>query len=152
MLTMPLIAVLLLVPAPVAATAAQCHHGRLTGQVTLVRDGDTIVVGTMPIRLNGLAAPEGDEPGGAAAAKAMVELVDGRTLQCELNGEKTHDRCVGICYLEGKDISAEMVRQGLARDCPRFSGGRYRVIEAAATKGGATIARTYPLPGYCRQR
>jgi len=29
----------------------------------------------MPIRLNGLAAPEGDEPGGAAATQAMLELV-----------------------------------------------------------------------------
>jgi hypothetical protein len=48
-----------------------------------------------------------------------------------LNGERTHDRCVGVCYLEGVDISAEMVRRGVARDCPRFSGGRYRVIEAS---------------------
>jgi hypothetical protein len=81
-----------------------------------------------------------------------AHLVDGRTLRCELNGQQTHDRCVGICYLDGKDISAEMVRQGVARDCPRFSGGRYRIIEAGATKDGATIARIYPLPGYCRAR
>jgi endonuclease YncB( thermonuclease family) len=70
------------------------------------------VVGTMPIRLNGLAAPEGDEPGGASATQAMVELVDGRTLRCQINGEQTHDRCVGMCYLEDKDISAGMVRWG----------------------------------------
>jgi hypothetical protein len=31
-------------------------------------------------------------------------------------------------------------------------GGRYRVIEAGATKDGATIARTYRLPGYCTPR
>ena len=54
----------------------------------------------------------------------MIELVEGRTLRCELNGERTHDRCVGVCYLEGVEISAEMVRQGVARDCPRFNGGR----------------------------
>ena len=57
--------------------AEQCPRGTLTGQVTFVRDGDTIVVGTMPIRLNGLAAPEGDEPGGDVATQAMVELVAG---------------------------------------------------------------------------
>jgi endonuclease YncB( thermonuclease family) len=45
-----------------------------------VRDGDTVEVGGLPIRLSGLAAPEWDEPGGAAARKAMVELVDGHTL------------------------------------------------------------------------
>jgi hypothetical protein len=40
------------------ADAAKCPRGSLTGPVTHVRDGDTIVVGSMPIRLNGLAAPK----------------------------------------------------------------------------------------------
>jgi len=48
-----------------------------------VRDGDTIVVSSMPIPLIGLAASEGDEPGGVATTSTMVELVDGRTLRCE---------------------------------------------------------------------
>ena len=142
---------LLLVTAS-AAIASPCPRGTLTGQVTFVRDGDTIVVGTMPIRLNGLAAPKGDEPGGDAATQAMVELVLARTLDCELDGKQTHDRCVGICYLDGADISAEMVRQGVARDCPRFSAGRYRGVETQAAAAGATIKASYPLPGYCRER
>jgi endonuclease YncB( thermonuclease family) len=131
------------------ADAAKCPRGTLTGQVTHVRDGDTIVVGSMPIRLNGLAAPEGDEPGGAAATQAMLELVQGRTLRCELDGERTHDRCVGVCYLNGEDIAEVMVREGLARDCPRFSAGRYAEAERQAASGGSTIRVTYPLPGYC---
>jgi micrococcal nuclease len=109
-----------------------------------------IVVGTLPIWLNGLAAPEWDEPGGDAAMDAMTKLVEGRTLRCELNGERTHDRCVGVCYLEGVDISAEMVRRRVARDCPRFIGGRYRLIETQAAAAGATVGRMYRLPGYCR--
>jgi micrococcal nuclease len=148
-LSRSLVVALLLVTAT-AATAAPCQRGAWTGQVTFVRDGDTIEVRGSPIRLNGLAAPEWDEPGGDAAMAAMIELVAGRTLRCELNGERTHDRCVGVCYLEDVDISAEMVRRGVARDCPRFSGGRYRVIEAQAAADGATIGRTYRLPGYCR--
>jgi endonuclease YncB( thermonuclease family) len=79
------------------AEAAECPRGTLAGEVTYVRDGDTIVVGTMPIRLNGLAAPEGDEPGGAAATRAMVELVQGRTLRCELDGD--HARPLRRCLL-----------------------------------------------------
>ena len=39
------------------ADAAKCPRGTLTGQVTHVRDGDTIVVGSMPIRLNGWPRP-----------------------------------------------------------------------------------------------
>ena len=106
----------------------------------------------MPIRLNGLAAPEGDEPGGAAATEAMLELVQGRTLRCELDGEHTHDRCVGVCYLSGADISEIMVHRGLARDCSRFSQGRYARAEHRAAANGATIGRGYTLPGYCRPR
>jgi endonuclease YncB( thermonuclease family) len=134
------------------ADAANCPRGTLTGEVTYVRDGDTIVVGSMPIRLNGLAAPEGDEPGGAEATEAMLELVQSRTLRCELDGERTHDRCVGVCYLNGEDVGEAMVRQGLARDCPRFSGGRYGEAEVQAAAHGATIGRAYALPGYCRPR
>jgi hypothetical protein len=45
----------------------QCERATLAGVVSHVRDGDTIEVEGLPIRLNGLAAPEGDEPGGSAA-------------------------------------------------------------------------------------
>jgi endonuclease YncB( thermonuclease family) len=82
----------------------------------------------------------------------MLELVQGRTLRCELDGERTHDRCAGVCYLDGADIAAIMVRRGLARDCLRFSGGRYRMVEQQAAAEGATIRASYPLPGYCTPR
>lgn len=82
----------------------------------------------------------------------MREMVQGRELRCELDGERTHDRCVGICYLEGQDIGEVMVRRGLPRDCPRFSGGRYTQVERQAAADGATIRRTYSLPGYCKRR
>jgi len=82
----------------------------------------------------------------------MRELVDGRTLRCELDGSRTGDRCAGVCYLEGRDIGEVMVRQGLARDCPRYSGGSYAEAERQAAAAGATIRDTYTLPGYCRER
>ena len=48
------------------------------------------------------------------------------------------------------DISQVRVRSGVARDCPRFSQGRYAEAERDAAANGATIGRTYRLPGYCR--
>jgi hypothetical protein len=45
-----------------------------------------------------------------------------------------------------------MVRNGFARDCPRFSGGRHAEAERQAAAEGAAIGRVYPLPGYCRPR
>ncbi len=50
----------------------------------------------------------------------MTDLVMGKRLRCELNGEKTHDRFVGVCYLDGKDIGATVIANGLALDCPRM--------------------------------
>jgi hypothetical protein len=70
----------------------------------------------------------------------------------ELDGERTHDRCVGVCYLESEDISEVMVRRGLGRDCPRFSDRRYAEAERQAAAYGATIGGVYPLPEYCRPR
>jgi endonuclease YncB( thermonuclease family) len=49
---------------------------------------------------------------------------------------------VGICYVEGRDVAAELVKHGLARDCERFSGGRYRELETPS-------GRLLPLPSYC---
>jgi endonuclease YncB( thermonuclease family) len=117
----------------------------LTGTVTYVRDGDTILVAGIPIRLNGIAAPEYYEPQGREARAFMQRLVTGKTLRCELNGERSYDRMIGICFLEGEDIGALIIGAGLARDCPRFSKGRYNTFNTAASK-------RLPLPDYCIRR
>lgn len=128
---------LLLIPS--IAIAAE-----LRGTVSHVRDGDTIEVESIPIRLNGVSAPELDEPLGQASKTYMQELVLNKHIQCELKGEKTYDRFVGNCYLGEKDIGAEIIKAGLALDCPRFSRGRYKVVETE-------VARTrIKLPGYCK--
>jgi len=67
-----------------ADPAAACDRGTVTGRVSYVRDGDTIELGATAIRLNGLAAPEWNEPGGTEAREAMIGLVHGRTVRCEL--------------------------------------------------------------------
>ena len=115
----------------------------LTGQVTKVRDGDTIEVGRIPIRLNGVSAPEMNEPLGPKSKAFMVDLVMGKRVHCELNGKKTHDRYVGICYLKGEDIGMVVIKGGLALDCPRYSGGQYQAAEKAEAR------RRIKLPGYC---
>ena len=45
-----------------APTIASANPTLLTGNVTKVRDGDTVEVGKIPIRLNGVSAPELQEP------------------------------------------------------------------------------------------
>jgi endonuclease YncB( thermonuclease family) len=122
--------------------------GDLLGPVTRVRDGDTIEVAGVPVRLQGLHCPEIGETGGRQARDFMVQLVKGREVRCALTGERTFDREVGRCYLtdagERYDIAALVIAEGYGRDCPRYSGGRYAASERRAPKRWPM-----PLPGYC---
>jgi len=115
----------------------------LEGRVTVVRDVDTIVVAGTPVRLNGLDGPEVSTRSGREARTFMTRLVRGETVTCQLNGERTHDRWVGVCYLDGQDIGAIAVANGHALDCRRYSGGRYRELETPAARSRITRA------GYC---
>ncbi|HBG99340.1 MAG: thermonuclease family protein [Rhodobacteraceae bacterium] len=101
----------------------------LDGRVTAVRDVDTIEVAGVPVRLNGVDGPETGTRAGDAAAHDMRQLVQGRQVRCSLNGERSHDRRIGVCSLDGMDIGALAIMAGHALDCPRCSGGRYRPLE-----------------------
>ena len=93
-------------------------------------DADTVVVAGIHVRLKGVAAPEvahagkADEPAGDAARAFKTALIEGQTVVCDLTRERTHGRRVNYCYRDGQDIAAELIKAGLARDCPRFSAGR----------------------------
>jgi endonuclease YncB( thermonuclease family) len=110
----------------------------LAGPVRVI-DGDTIVLTdtNTHIRLNGVDAPEvvhpgydHDDPFGPEARDEMRRIVGDKIVRCELNGERSYERLVGVCFLpDGTDIGAEIVRRGLALDCPHFSGSKYRTLE-----------------------
>ena len=132
------------------ALDARAENLTLTGTVSHVRDGDTIEVGPIAIRLQGIAAPEGNEPGGNIATDAMRDLVLGKDVRCDLTGDRSYDRVIGVCFLEdGRDVGEVMVFQGNARDCYRFSRGRYADAEKHARAMGHDLSRIYVLPEYC---
>lgn len=109
-----------------------------------VRDADTIVVDGTPVRLNGVDAPELGTRSGQNAKRWMVNYLRGKSISCQLNGERTHDRWVGVCHADGQDIGAAVIAAGHALDCRRYSGGRYRHLETSAAKSRLKRA------GYCR--
>lgn len=134
-----LIAATLLFSSPVLAA------DWVRGTVTHVRDVDTIEVQGVPIRLNGLDGPELKTKSGIAGKTWMQDLVLRKRVECQLNGSTTGDRYVGICYLpSGEDIGAMAVASGMARDCPRYSNGRYRPFET-------NRSRALPQSSYCRK-
>lgn len=101
----------------------------LTGKAYVI-DGDTIKVRNTKIRLAGIDAPEIDMPWGQKSKWAMVGICKGQTITVKLDGERSHDRLVGTCFLpDGRDIGAEIIKQGLALDLAHFSGGKYRHLE-----------------------
>ena len=116
----------------------------IEGRVTVVRDVDTIVVDGIPIRLNGVDGPETSSRIGREARAFMTRLVRGETVICQLNGDRTHDRWVGVCFLVDQDIGAIAIANGHALDCRRYSRGRYRDLETPAAR--SRIRRA----GYCR--
>lgn len=139
------LAAILLSVLPVC-TSAQTTEGRLVH----VRDADTIEIATsrgrIAIRLNGVDSPELDERGGIAGREWMQRTYGGTMLTCQLNGDRTYDRWVGVCYGRGgEDIGATVIAAGHGRDCPRYSGGRYRQFETDKS-------RSIPMKPYCRPR
>ena len=122
--------------------------GTTTGTCRVV-DGDTIWVdsqsGSTEVRLSGVAAPEKKEPGGKQATEYLKTVCEGQPVRCDLDGSKTRGREVGICYVNDADIGAAVIDKGLARDCTRFSGGRYAGLEKPEAKQLA-------YPGYCSPR
>lgn len=95
-----------------------------------VVDGDTIKIRNTRIRLLGIDAPEMDQPFGQKAKWAMHALCKGQIISAHIVGEDAHGRAVGICYLQdGRDLAAELVKQGLALDWQYFSNGKYAEFE-----------------------
>lgn len=115
---------------------------------TSVIDADTIRLCDIKIRLFGISAAER----GHSSYKECKSLVDkiireSDEVRCDLTGEKTYDRYVGICEVVSNHKSTSLqqfiVENDCARDCERYSGGIYSIYE----KEGA---KELPLPGYCK--
>ncbi|AML53730.1 hypothetical protein RC74_17570 [Falsihalocynthiibacter arcticus] len=113
-----------------------------------VIDADTIVVGEIHVRLDGISAPERGHKAYTKGKWFVADLMHKATdVICDLEGRKTYDREVGACYFimeDGQriDPQAEVVKAGFARDCPRYSGGRYQNLETPES-------RALPFPKYC---
>jgi hypothetical protein len=90
--------------------------------VATVLDGDTIEVGGVRVRLEGLHCPEARERGGSAATSAMRGLTSGQHVSCSLTGERSYDRLIGTFY----------VGDGATLPLAKVSGHRLRSISVMA--------------------
>jgi endonuclease YncB( thermonuclease family) len=125
-----------------AATAAPT----IAGQADVV-DGDTLAIRgqSARIRLYGVDTPEGqqtceDAAGkrylcGSRAAEALSALIgrNGR-VTCQEEDRDRYGRIVAVCQANGREINAELIRQGWALEYKQYSDGRYTNEEAEARK------------------
>jgi endonuclease YncB( thermonuclease family) len=122
----------------------------------IVLDGDTLRVGAESIRLQGIDAPERRQTcsdgwaAGEAARRAMVALVARGTPICTRVTTDRYGRTVAVCQVNGEDIGAAMVRQGMAWAYTTYSM-RYAVDEIRARFAGIGVhARSCESPAHWR--
>lgn len=148
---------LLFVPAaPTAAREAVTGHAR-------VIDGDTIELSDARVRLEGIDAPEagqscprrsaGSWACGKVAARKLAGLIDGRNLRCESRGTDSYGRILGVCFVDGRDLNAQMVRQGYAWAFVKYSDTYVsEEAEARAEHTGIWQAKAEPAWEYRAKR
>ena len=125
--------------------AYPAFSGTLEGQVTHVRDGDTIEVDGIAVRLRGINCEEFDSPRGREATEQMIQLTRNKRALCILNGERTGDRVVGWCSVDGRDLGDILIRQRICGRCNRYDPERY-YVDAERVVGRWTGR----VPGYCK--
>jgi len=95
------------------------HAAELQGHVVRVADGDTVTLRDAQgvqhrIRLQGIDAPEQDQPFGDRSRQYLIERVYGREVTVAITRRDAYDRAVGVIRLDGQDINLRMVAAGKA--------------------------------------
>ena len=121
----------------------------ITGQARAI-DGDTLEIAGIRIRLGGIDAPERSETCKDALGRAWRcgdwateqarKLISGQVLTCLDLGQRSFERLVGRCYLNGRDLAVLLIESGAARPCLRFArvqGQEYAYLRAEAVARGA---------------
>lgn len=116
---------------PAAPASKRIEEKVVFGRV-YVTDGDGLRIKGEEIRLFGIDAPEFNHPFGKKAKWTLLALCKGQDVMAISAERDHHDRLVARCFLaDGRDLSAEMVKLGLALDWPKFSGGMYGPFETS---------------------
>ena len=122
----------------------------IVGKATVI-DGDTITIKNTKIRFSGIDAPEKNYYGqtqfckgpkgvwacGKKASSKLKKLINGQEVQCTNEGKDRYGRTLSICYANGVDLQAEMVRSGMAVAYLKYSN-RYEneMVEAMVAQVG----------------
>ena len=116
----------LVVAAPMAAR--QGVQAQVAG-IGHVIDGDTLDVGGTRVRLAVVDTPERAQSCdlhntpmacGEAARFVLQGMAEGRQVTCDLGPNKTHDRVVGLCRVDGEVLNLALLETGLGIVAERY--------------------------------
>lgn len=141
-----------------AASVTRCLSGRDTIGVVLnvsrVIDGDTyegrldnggnpgvnpwmLQLTKIVVRISGIDAPERGQWYGDVATLHLQWLISGKAVGLKLKQKDSYGRWIATVYLNGADISEEMLKEGLAWHYKEHdSNPRYAQLEAEAKQAG----------------
>lgn len=149
----------LLMLAPAAATTARAT---LSGSARII-DGDTLDIAGERVRLEGIDAPEtaqrcphrsfGTWACGKAATQMLQRLIAHRTVRCQSHGSDKYGRTLGVCFVDGRDVNAAMVRKGFAWAFVKYSRSYVEEEkEARAERVGIWQREAEPAWDYRKKR
>ena len=141
-----------------AASVTKCLSGRDTISVVLhvsrVIDGDTfegrldnggnpgvnpwmVQLTKIVVRINGIDAPERWQYYGDVATLHLQWLISGKAVGLKLKQKDAYGRWIATVYLNGVDISEEMLKEGLTWHYKEHDSNlRYAQLEAEAKQAG----------------
>ncbi|MYG26981.1 MAG: thermonuclease family protein [Boseongicola sp. SB0677_bin_26] len=109
-----------------------------------VIDGDTIAIRGQRIRMHGIDAPESaqtclDASGqayrcGQVASNALASMAGRGSVACRARDVDRYGRLIAVCFRDGIDLNAWMVRDGYAMAYRRYSSDYVRHESAARAR------------------
>ena len=94
---------------------------RQSGIVSRVVDGDTINVAGQSVRLQGIDAPESDQPHGGTATAAFQARVLNRKVTLDVQGTDRYGRQIAVVYLDEQNLNQWLVQSGHAWEYDQYS-------------------------------
>lgn len=119
----PWYVVLAAVASALAAAVSSCPQrdaaGRPLWRVEMVHDGDTVTCvneagQAVKIRLQGIDAPEFDQPHGRTARNALDQKLASRRVRVAGTARDQHGRVLGTLWLDDRNLNCELVAEGHA--------------------------------------
>jgi micrococcal nuclease len=129
----------------VATTVPMCPQhddaGRPLWRVEVVNDGDTVTCideagQTVKIRLQGIDAPEFDQPHGRTARNALDQKLASRRVRVTGTARDQHGRLLGTLWLDDRNLNRELIAEGHAWVFGGFAPDLDLVDAEAAARGG----------------